>query len=50
MAPVLTLTLIARGAFLGGMSLLIGTYSFTVIAMEFPSACTPTFADESGRF
>lgn len=46
MAPVLTLALMARGASVGEVSLLMGAYSFTVIAMEFPSG---VYADLAGR-
>ena len=46
LAPVLTLTLLAHGATLQNVSLLIGAYSFTVIAAEFPSGL---FADLYGR-
>jgi MFS family permease len=46
MAPVLTLALMARGASIGEVSLMMGTYSFTVIAMEFPSG---VYADLYGR-
>ena len=45
-APVLTLALLAHGATLQNVSLLIGAYSFTVIAAEFPSGL---FADLYGR-
>ena len=46
MAPVLTLALLAHGASIGTVSLLLGTYSFTVIMAEFPSG---VFADLCGR-
>jgi MFS family permease len=46
MAPVLTLALMARGASIGEISLLLGAYSFTVIAAEFPSG---VYADLRGR-
>ncbi|NLV59074.1 MAG: MFS transporter [Clostridiales bacterium] len=46
MAPVLTLALLAHGATIHTISLLIGIYSFTVIAAEFPSGI---FADLYGR-
>lgn len=46
LAPVLTLALLAHGATLGELPLLIGLYSFTVIAAEFPSG---VFADAYGR-
>lgn len=46
MAPVLTRVLIAHGASISTISLLIGAYSFTVIAAEFPSG---VFADLYGR-
>ena len=46
MAPVLTLALLAHGASISTVSLLLGAYSFTVIAAEFPSG---VFADLCGR-
>lgn len=46
MAPVLTLALLAHGASISTISLLMGAYSFTVIAAEFPSG---VFADLCGR-
>lgn len=46
MAPVLSLALLAHGASIGTVSLLIGAYSLTVIAAEFPSG---VFADVCGR-
>lgn len=46
LAPVLTLALLARGATLHSLSLLIGAYSLTVIVAEFPSGL---FADLYGR-
>lgn len=46
MAPVLSLTLLAHGATLGTLSLLMAVYSATVIAVEFPSG---VFADLAGR-
>ena len=45
-APVLALALLAHGATLQNLSLFIGAYSFTVIAVEFPSGL---FADLYGR-
>ncbi|NLI22367.1 MAG: MFS transporter [Clostridiales bacterium] len=46
LAPVLTLSLLAHGATLQTVSLLIGVYSLTVVAAEFPSG---VFADLYGR-
>lgn len=46
MAPVLSLALLAHGASIGTVSLMIGAYSLTVIAAEFPSG---VFADVYGR-
>lgn len=46
LAPVLALALLAHGATLQNLSLFIGAYSFTVIAVEFPSGL---FADLYGR-
>ena len=46
MAPVLSLTLLAHGATLGTLSLLMAVYSATVIVAEFPSG---VFADLAGR-
>jgi MFS family permease len=46
MAPVLSLALLAHGATIGTVSLMIGAYSLTVIAAEFPSG---VFADVYGR-
>ena len=46
MAPVLSLALLAHGASIGTVSLMIGAYSLTVIAAEFPSGI---FADVYGR-
>ncbi len=46
MAPVLALALLAHGASISTISLLLGAYSFTVIAAEFPSG---VFADLCGR-
>ena len=46
LAPVLTLSLLAHGATLQTVSLLIGAYSLTVVAAEFPSG---VFADLYGR-
>lgn len=46
MAPVLSLALLARGASISTVSLLLGIYSFTVILAEFPSG---VFADMCGR-
>lgn len=46
LAPVLTLAMLAHGATLRELPLLIGVYSFTVIAAEFPSG---VFADARGR-
>ena len=46
MAPVLSLTLLAYGASISTISLLIGAYSFTVMVAEFPSG---VFADLCGR-
>ena len=46
MAPVLTLALLAHGASISTVSLLLGVYSFTVIVAEFPSG---VFADLWGR-
>ncbi len=46
MAPVLSLALLAHGASISTISLLIGIYSFTVIVSEFPSG---VFADCYGR-
>lgn len=46
LAPVLTLGLIAHGASISTISLLLGAYSLTVILFEFPSG---VFADIYGR-
>ena len=46
MAPVLTLALLAHGAAISTISLLLGAYSLTVILAEFPSG---VFADLIGR-
>ena len=46
MAPVLALALLAHGASISTISLLLGAYSLTVIVMEFPSG---VFADLCGR-
>lgn len=46
MAPVLALVLMAHGATIGTLSLMIGAYSLTVIVAEFPSG---VFADLCGR-
>jgi len=46
MAPVLTLALLKHGASISTVSLMLGIYSFTVIAAEFPSG---VFADLCGR-
>lgn len=46
MAPVLALTLLAHGASISTISLLMGAYSLTVIVAEFPSG---VFADLFGR-
>ena len=46
MVPVLALALLAHGASISTISLLLGAYSLTVIVMEFPSG---VFADLSGR-
>ena len=46
MAPVLALALMAHGATIGTLSLMIGAYSLTVIVAEFPSG---VFADLCGR-
>ncbi|SBW04150.1 putative tetracycline resistance protein TetA [uncultured Eubacteriales bacterium] len=46
MAPVLTLALLAHGASITTLSLLLGTYSLSIIAMEIPSGI---FADLYGR-
>lgn len=37
LAPVLTLVLLANGASISTISLLLGAYSLTVILFEFPS-------------
>lgn len=46
LAPVLTLGLLAHGASIRTVSLLLGAYSLTVIVFEFPSG---VFADVYGR-
>ncbi len=46
MIPVLALALMAHGASISTISLLLGAYSFTVIVAEFPSG---VFADLCGR-
>ena len=46
MSPVLTLALLAHGAAISTISLLLGAYSLTVILAEFPSG---VFADVIGR-
>ena len=46
MAPVLSLALLARGASISTVSLMLGIYSLTVIVTEFPSG---VFADLYGR-
>ena len=46
MSPVLTLALLAHGASISTISLLLGAYSLTVILAEFPSG---VFADVYGR-
>jgi MFS family permease len=46
MAPVLALALLKHGATIGTVSLMLGIYSLTVIAAEFPSG---VFADLCGR-
>lgn len=46
MSPVLTLALLAHGADISTISLLLGAYSLTVILAEFPSG---VFADVIGR-
>lgn len=46
LAPVLTLVLLANGASISTISLLLGAYSLTVILFEFPSG---VFADVFGR-
>lgn len=46
MTPVLALALLAHGASITTISLLLGAYSLTVIIMEFPSG---VFADLCGR-
>ena len=37
--PILSLMLLARGATIENISLIIGLYSVTVIVSEFPAAC-----------
>jgi MFS family permease len=46
MVPVLSLAVIDKGASLGQLALIMGVYSFTVLAMELP---TGIFADLYGR-
>ena len=46
LAPVLSLALLAHGATVSTVSLMVGAYSFTVIVSEFPSG---VFADLCGR-